>query len=98
MKGEINMSTTVIRNEFYRDYTLHTEDNKMDLENTITKRKYENAFSKNKEESKISKLISTLKSRRVTKAEKIAHTMRLNEVERSQEKAREFYHYNTFNR
>jgi len=98
MKGEKQMSTTVIRNEFYRDYTLHTEDNKMDLENTISKIKYENTLYENKEESKISKLINTLKAKRITKAEKIAHAMRLNEVERAQERAKEFYHYNTFNR
>jgi len=92
------MSTTVIRNEFYRDYALQTEDNKMDFENSITKNRYNNTLTKDKEESKLTKLINTIKSRRVTKAEKAAHILRLKEVERSQDKAREFYHYNTFNR
>ena len=92
------MSTTIIRNEFYRDYTLQTEDIKMDLENSITKNRYSNTLTKDKEESKLTKLISKIKSRRVTKAEKLAHSIRLQEVEKSQDKAREFYHYNTFNR
>ncbi len=92
------MSTTIIRNEFYKDYKIHTEDIKMDLENSITKNRYSNTLTKDKEESKLTKLISKIKSRRVTKAEKLAHSIRLQEVEKSQDKAREFYHYNTFNR
>ena len=92
------MSTTVIRNEFYRDYTLRTEDNRMDLDNAITKTSYKDTLIDNKEESKMTKLINTIKSKRITRAQKAEHSLRLKEVERAQDKAREFYHYNTFNR
>ena len=92
------MSTAIIRNESYRGYKLHTEDYKMDLDNTLTKSRYKDTLTENKEESKMTKLLNTIKSKRITKAQKAEHSMRLKEVERSQDRAREFYHYNTFNR